>query len=154
MRLDDTAHLPPIQPVELRRFNLPRTIRLFCQLYAESFAGLPWFQPYSENEVAATLAEPEDIIFLFLGGLPIGFVWTRHSDEGFGEIEPLGIVKPYQGEGHGRALLIAALHELARRGARRVTIGAWRDNQRAVRLYESLGFRQARIFTYLALNLR
>lgn len=154
MRLDDLDDLSPPPEVDLRRFAGPYAIRLFSQLYTKSFSGSPWFQPYSEAEAAATLDKPEDMSFLFLAGTPIGFIWTHLSGEGLGEIEPLGIIAGYQGKGHGRALLLAGLHQLARRGAREVSIGAWRDNQVANRLYESVGFRRVQIFSYLAFDLQ
>jgi ribosomal protein S18 acetylase RimI-like enzyme len=53
----------------------------------------------------------------------------------------------------GRSLLLAALHYLMQRGARRVHLGVWRDNAAAIRLYESVGFdRHGRRF-YLAYDL-
>ncbi len=50
-------------------------------------------------------------------------------------IEPLGILPAYQGRGYGRLLLQLVLRELAARGAKKVEIGTWRDNEAAVHLY-------------------
>jgi ribosomal protein S18 acetylase RimI-like enzyme len=45
-----------------------------------------------------------------------------------------------QGQGIGRALLDAAVAEARRRGARRLTLRVFSPNERARRLYESVGF--------------
>jgi len=147
------ANLPSRPDADLRHFARSRAIPLFCELYDKSFSGFPWFQPYTETEVAATLEEPADLQFLFLAEEPIGFVWIRWSNAETGEIEPLGVIQGFQGKGYGRTLLLAGLHDLASRGAREVKIGAWCDNHVAIALYESLGFRRAQIFTYLARDL-
>ena len=48
------------------------------------------------------------------------------------------------------AMLLAALHNLRRRGARVVEIGLWRQNAPAMNLYISLGFKEAANWYYLA----
>ncbi|MFQ5399393.1 MAG: GNAT family N-acetyltransferase [Anaerolineae bacterium] len=151
LRLPDlqTRQLVYATPANLRiRSNFPSPIDLFCALYARSFGGTPWYQPYSREEVEETLADPADILFLFRDGRAIGFAWLQ------GEmIEPLGIVREERGRGYGRFLLQSALHELKQRGAAQVEIGVWRENETAVRLYQSLGFRHEKTTTYLALEL-
>ncbi len=77
----------------------------------------------------------------------------RLDSEGTGIVEPLGILPAYQNQGYGRCLLTAAMRVLAQRGAERIEIGAWRDNERAIDLYRSLGFRHKKTITYLAYNL-
>jgi ribosomal protein S18 acetylase RimI-like enzyme len=156
MSLEDVYRLPDVSrdiPVQLQAFSRATAVPLFCRLYEEIFSGLPWDQPFSSAEVAATLNDADNMLFLMLDGEVIGFAWVGLDSEGKGLVEPLGILPAYQGKGFGRVLLLEVLRELADRGARRVEIGAWRDNLAAVQLYQSLGFRHRKTFTYLAFNL-
>jgi ribosomal-protein-alanine N-acetyltransferase len=141
------------EPVRLRSYSRPTAVPLFCEFYEKSFRGLPWDQPFSTAEVSATLTDANNMLFLTLDGEAIGFAWVDLDRDGKGLIEPLGIIPAYQGKGFGRMLLLRVLQELIRRGAKEVEIGAWRDNQVAIQLYESFGFRQQKLFTYLAFNL-
>ncbi|HEX6383355.1 MAG TPA: GNAT family N-acetyltransferase [Anaerolineae bacterium] len=156
MVLPELTHLPPLLPptgCHLQTFNRSQAIQYFCSLYDQSFSNHRWYQPYSHAEVAATLDGAADILFLVCAFRPVGFVWTRMAESGAGEIEPLGVAKPYQGRGYGRFLLLAGLHRLKERGAQKVALGAWRDNKAALHLYQSLGFQHAYTRTYLAYDL-
>ena len=138
----------------LQTFSRETAVSLFCRLYEESFSGLPWSQPFTTEEAAETLSDAEDLLFLTLSGETIGFAWIGVDGDGKGLIEPLGIVTAYQHKGFGRLLLLGVLRELISRGAQRVEIGAWRNNHAAIQLYQSLGFRHIKTFTYLAFNLK
>lgn len=151
--LDD---LPPV-PLEPggRILTIPRdrAVAEFCRLYERSFAGTRWSQPYTPEEVEGMLTGAEDIMFLEMGGAAIGVVWLELLGDGRGRVEPIGIDRAYQGQGHGRRLLLAALHELHRRGTNLVEIGLWRENAGAMHLYQSLGFREVANWYYLAYDL-
>jgi ribosomal protein S18 acetylase RimI-like enzyme len=153
MRLSDLTGLPERADGEMQTFSREKAIRTFCALYRQSFIGFPWYQPYSEGEVETTLDSPPDLQFLIKRGRPIGFVWTRLGGTGVGEIEPIGVVKREQGQGHGRTLLLAGLHRLAHLGAREAKIGVWRDNRVAIALYQDLGFQLTETLAYLAYNI-
>jgi len=156
MALDELSRLPSKRgdsPVRLRAYSRSTAVPLFCRLYEESFAGLPWNQPFTPAEVSAVLRDANNLLFLMLDGEAIGFAWVGLDQDGKGFVEPLGIIPAYQGKGFGRMLLTSVLQELIGRGAKDVGIGAWRNNEAAIRLYESFGFRQRKVFTYLALNL-
>lgn len=157
MALSDLCKIPPLSmPADCRleTFGRARAIQQFCSLYDQSFGPYRWYQPYSEAEVAAALDDAANILFLTCTGRPVGFVWLHLTEEDGGEIEPIGVIPGHQGQGYGRLLLLAGLHELARRGARRVALGLWRENQAALHLYQSLGFRHQYTWTYLAYDLR
>ena len=47
----------------------------------------------------------------------------------------------HRGQGLGRLLVSASLHEMARRGCRRALLDVHSDNHVAVLLYASMGFR-------------
>jgi mycothiol synthase len=156
LALEDLEELPPVElPAGFRidTFPLPVAIRHFRRLYDAIFAGLPWYQPYvSDREVAAELVDPADLLFLLAGKKPVGFLWTRLSIKDTAEIEPVGITVPYRGRGLARMLVLAGLRQLADQGARRVALGAWSENQVAIRLYGSLGFQRVGLLTYLAIE--
>lgn len=156
MRLSDLSHLPSSGSPEPDIHSLPQAaaIRTFCALYSQSFAGFPWHQPYSPDEVEESLADLADLLFLLEAGQPIGFAWIRQSSPVKGEIEPIGVAKAHQGQGHGRALLREGLARLRERGVTQVKIGAWRSNQIAIHLYEQFGFKTVQCLTYLAYDLQ
>jgi mycothiol synthase len=134
-------------------FPRQTAVSLFLRLYKESFTGLPWDQPFSRDEVLDTLENASDLLFLMTEEEAIGFAWAKIDDEGIGVIEPLGIIPKYQGKGFGRFLLSRAISILQNRGARRIEIGAWSDNKKAVDLYQSMGFQHMKSITYLAYDL-
>lgn len=53
----------------------------------------------------------------------------------------MGIQAEFRGQGIGRALLVRTLEHALKNGIYRVTLEAREDNHRAIRLYESVGFR-------------
>jgi ribosomal protein S18 acetylase RimI-like enzyme len=156
LELADLSQLPPIPavpPGDLATYPESRVVVEFCRVYNACFVGVPWSQPYTEMEVAASLARPDDLLFLTLDGKAVGVVWLEILPDGRGRIEPIGIAHPYQGQGHGRRLLLAALHSLRHRGAGIVEIGLWRQNAIAMNLYQSLGFTEADNWYYLACDI-
>ncbi|MCB2174181.1 MAG: mycothiol synthase [Actinomycetales bacterium] len=86
----------------------------------------PWFDPGG-----LLLAERDDAL--------VGFVWTKLVGT-VGEIYTVGVVPRAQGAGLGRALTVAGLEHLRRRGAHRAELFTDADNTPAVHLYEALGF--------------
>jgi ribosomal protein S18 acetylase RimI-like enzyme len=151
--LNGVPDVPRIDAAQLQVYGRETAIPLFCRLYEESFSGLPWDQPFTNAEVATSLNDAKNMLFLTLDGEAIGFAWVNVDGDGKGLIEPLGIIPAYQYKGFGRVLLFRVIRELVRRGAKRVEIGAWRDNGAAIQLYRSVGFRHIKTFTYLAFNL-
>lgn len=150
--------LPVSQPpadVDVTWMTLSRAeaITQFCRLHQQSFVPFPWYQPYTAEEVAAELADAGDLLFLRRAGVLLGFAWLRWPEEGVGQIEPMGIVAGEQGKGYGRFLLQVALQQLAQRGAHTARIGTWAQNETAVALYQSMGFRHQESITYLAYDL-
>ncbi len=60
-----------------------------------------------------------------------------------GEFEPVGTRPAYQRQGLGKAVIAEGLRRLAARGATDATVLTPQSNERAVALYESMGFRVA-----------
>ncbi len=61
---------------------------------------------------------------------------------GRGYLQRLGVDPEFQGRGIGKALAAWSLWWMSRNGARVLTVNTQRDNLRAIRLYEGLGFKQ------------
>lgn len=71
---------------------------------------------------------------------------TRHHREHWsGRVYSLAVLAEYAGQGLGRLLTETLLEEMARRGVRRVYLEAEATNERALKLYEGLGFRYRRL---------
>lgn len=151
--LDNLPSLPLNPRLQFRDYPSREAIDLFCRLYDECFTGLPWSQPYSAAEVAAALANPEDLLFILVDDIPAGVAWLENGAGDRGRIEPIGVSPPYRGQGYGRRLLLEALRRLRLRGATLVEIGVWRDNAAALALYQSIGFRETANWYYLACRL-
>ncbi|MGK2956663.1 MAG: GNAT family N-acetyltransferase [Solirubrobacterales bacterium] len=83
--------------------------------------------------------------FLLIGDPETGFaqirfrlsVWTGSEDAW---LEDVFVLEEARGEGRGRTLVTAAIERARARGCRRIQLDANRDNEAAVKLYESLGF--------------
>ena len=158
LRRPDLLALPPVGLRPLTQFTTSpsdhEAARQFCQLYETSFGGRPWYQPFSLTEALAALHDPTDILFLVHDNIPIGFAWLEVDETDMGIIEPMGIMRGYQGQGYGRYLLIGALHRLAQRGAAQAQLGLWRSNESALHLYQSLAFQHHRTLIYLAVDVK
>ncbi len=155
LQCDNLLDLPPVPdapPGQLVTYPRDRAIAEFCRVYDDSFRGVPWSQPYTEAEMATLLNDPDDLLFIEVDGRAVGVAWCEAFFNGRGRVEPLGIVRAYQGRGYGRRLLLGALHRLRRR-AFVLEIGTWRQNEVALNLYKGLGFREVDHWYYLACDL-
>jgi ribosomal protein S18 acetylase RimI-like enzyme len=85
-----------------------------------------------------------------LGYVQFGDVTIPEVDAGPGDraLQRLYVETAVQGRGLGRSLLEAALSHQLLAQAKRVYLQVWERNERAVRLYESLGFRKAGTTTF------
>ncbi len=94
-------------------------------------------------EIAAWLAVARN------GGAPVGYAMltppelpTETIEEGDLELKRIYALSRFHGSGVGQRLMTTALAEARARGARRVTLGVYAGNARALRFYERNGFRQ------------
>jgi ribosomal protein S18 acetylase RimI-like enzyme len=77
------------------------------------------------------------------GGRPVGWIWValpRPSRPGTAWIYMVAVDEDQRGKGYGRAVMLAAEAELARRGVPKLGLNVFGHNTNAIRLYESLGF--------------
>ena len=63
-------------------------------------------------------------------------------DAGQGDIQTIAVSQSHQGRGLGRALLVDLMDEAQRRGVRELFLEVRADNEPAIVLYQSLGFRE------------
>lgn len=111
-------------------------------------------QGRSEAYFAEAL-EAKTVLVAEAGGVLVGYV--QLGDVGIPEVavrpgdqclQRLYVETTLQGQGLGRKLLEAALRQPRLAGASRVFLQVWAENERAVRLYESFGFRKAGTTTF------
>lgn len=89
--------------------------------------------------------ESELSVFLLAGPPDVGVAQLRLRDylitgEPTSYLEEIYVVPDRRGEGHGRALMEAALHAARQRGATTMELGTATNDHAARGLYESLGF--------------
>lgn len=155
MVLPNLHRLPPIPRKQANVVTLPRpeAMTAFQTLYDTAFAGLPWYQPFTLAEIAFGLPRSDALRFLRVNDELVGFVWVQRLSQYAVQLEPVGIVKEWQGKGYGRYLLLSVLHQLARQQIQQVTLGVWQSNETAVHLYQTLGFQHTQTTTYYARHL-
>jgi ribosomal protein S18 acetylase RimI-like enzyme len=86
-----------------------------------------------------------DITFLLAGDEPFGIAQVRlfrsmWSDGLHATLDELYVAPDRRGEGHGRALLEAAIELARERGAENIELNTSEDDTAALALYESAGF--------------
>jgi ribosomal protein S18 acetylase RimI-like enzyme len=158
MELEDLSRFGQISipsSHHVRTYRRAAAAGLFRELYDSCFSGQAWYQPYlSDNEVSAELEDADDILFLFEGPSPVGFLWLRWPEPDMVAIEPVGITMNHRGRGLGTLLIQYGLHTARSQGARGATLGVWRNNVAAIQLYEAIGFHHSGTLSYMAINVR
>jgi GNAT superfamily N-acetyltransferase len=81
-----------------------------------------------------------------------GTVQGLRERAGLGAIQNLGVTPEHRGRGLGRALLLQSLHGFRRAGMGRAFLEVTAQNEAAVRLYHSLGFRRKKTIYKAASN--
>jgi mycothiol synthase len=118
------------------------------ELHERAFSEVTGNQPQSLEQwrrsvVGRSIFDPTLFMVAELGGAIVG---TAHSElwqeDGVGAVRRLATGGAGRGIGLGRALLLAALGEFHRRGMPAAVLDVQGDNERALRLYESVGMSQ------------
>ena len=111
-----------------------------------AFGSSAPFERYLErfrNFMRSPVYDPDlDIVAEAADGQIVAFciVWMDPVNR-VGLFEPVGTHPDFQRKGLGRAVMIAGLQRLAEKGMRQAIVSTFEDNQAAINLYESVGFR-------------
>jgi mycothiol synthase len=145
------CHLPlEHQTASLERF----TVRPFVQAVDEdawievnnlAFEGHPengsWNRQVLGNRLQQPWYDEKGFLMAWDGDDLAGFCWTKLHDGGIGEIYTIATHPQWQGLGLGKALVVEGLWYLAvEYGCKIGMLYVDAANQRALRLYEGLGF--------------
>jgi ribosomal protein S18 acetylase RimI-like enzyme len=120
------------------------------EIIQEAFRGHPengsWSIADIQRRTGAADFDPGQILIRRNGKEIAGFCWTKVHTDGVGEIYLLAIAKRWRGRGLGKALVEEGLSRLVvRDGCDEIIVYTDSDNQSAVSLYESVGFRVDRV---------
>lgn len=133
---------------ELRHF-VPGDEEGLCTLQNLAFAGSWGFCTNTVDEIHylanCSLCHPEGILFIAEGERLVGYCWTIDdpSDQEKGFIRMMGVDPSYHGRGLGRAILVAGINCLQRRGMTTIELSVDSRNSGAKRLYQSVGFKRS-----------
>lgn len=108
-----------------------------------AFARHPENGTWGKAELAERMEQdwfaPERLIMAWRRERLVGFNWLK-TFEGQGEIYVIAVDPALQGGGLGRALILDGIQRLTAQGCAQACLYVDADNQRALRLYRSLGF--------------
>lgn len=144
------AELP--ESVTIRSFEPGRDDEAWLMANAAAFADHPEQGHLTLEDLHSRMAEdwfdPSGFLLAEENGELLGFHWTKvhprdpeeGRDEALGEVYVVGVVPEAQGRGLGKALTLAGIEHLHRRGLRAIMLYVDADNTAAVELYRRLGF--------------
>lgn len=126
----------------------PADQELLEMLQAESFGDTP---DEARQYIAAGLADPTRQYFVGeADSVPIGMLRLgRYQD--VADITAFGVLPGMRGRGYGRAMLLDAADTLLDERWERILIEVFTDNDRALGLYESCGFRVTSTYMFFTL---
>ncbi len=154
LKLDpQKIRLPDVEPSAyvIRSLEADEAAKL-TYIQNRAFADSWGFNPNTPGEIAYRInlssCSPENIMMAYLNHQPIGYCWTRimmeenpEADEMKGEIHMLGVDPDFRKRGIGRNVLLAGLSHLKSKGVSIVELTADGEEQVALGLYESVGFK-------------
>jgi len=130
------------------RFFQKGDTSLLTQVQNDAFTGSWGFCPNTEDQIEYRTHMPNTshagIVFLFEGDNPAGYCWTVlvPGDTGIrGMIGMIGVVPGYRGKGVSRHILHAGMKHLRSIGLAEIGLEVDGNNDPAVGLYRSVGFK-------------
>lgn len=104
-----------------------------------------WTMTDLENRMAEPWFDPQGFFLAVENGVIEGFVWTKiHQDlinqDPVGELYVVGTHPDHAGKGIARALSVEAINYLVRKGLKHAILYVDADNEKGLKLYDSLGF--------------
>jgi len=132
---------------ELRHF-FPGDEEGLCALQNLAFAGSWGFRPNTVEEIRylvnTSCCHPQGIPLITEGQRMVAYCWTMDDpiEKEKGCIRMMGVDPVYRGRGLGRAILVAGIEYLVKRGMREIELLVDSRNAAAKRLYQSVGFKR------------
>ena len=104
-----------------------------------------WAMADLENRMAEPWFDPQGFFLATQKGVIEGFVWTKiHQDlvnqDPVGELYVVGTAPEHHGRGIARALSVEAINYFVTKGLKHAMLYVDADNEKALKLYQSLGF--------------
>jgi mycothiol synthase len=104
-----------------------------------------WAMADLENRMAEPWFDPKGFFLATQNGEIEGFVWTKiHQDlvnqDPVGELYVVGTAPEHHGRGIARALSVEAINYFVTKGLKHAMLYVDADNEKALKLYQSLGF--------------
>ena len=134
---------------QLRTFDPAKDKERWLALNNKIFAHHPdqgnWAMQDLENRMAEPWFDPKGFFLATENGNIEGFVWTKiHQDlinqDPVGELYVVGTHPDHAGKGIARALSVAAINYLVNKGLKHAILYVDADNEKGLKLYDSLGF--------------
>ncbi len=139
--LDVAPHLP--EGVRMRSFIPGRDEDAWLDVNNRAFASHPeqggWDRKTLNRRMSETWFDPQGLLLADSEDGLAGFCWTKLNPE-CGEIYVIGVDPRFQGTGLGKALTIAGLDSIAKRGVSHGCLYVDSAQTAPMALYEKLGF--------------
>jgi ribosomal protein S18 acetylase RimI-like enzyme len=118
-------------------------------LVAVDHASFPWLWWNDLPELSFYTVQGDVTVYLaYLNDKPVGYFGYTLYDEQWGHLDRLAVVPGMQGKHMGAYMLTFAIKDMARKGARRVTLSTQNNNIQSQKLYEGFGFQRVRNLEY------
>ena len=141
--------LPPVAPGFRLEQAGPAEIEALSILDAEAFGGS---LEDIRRRVERDLGEQGSRIFLaWSNGESVGKIGALSEGAGL-YLRGVAVRRDLRGRGYGRQILSAAIGKLTAEGARSVSLDVETQNENALRLYQSCGFRATSIYDYFVMD--
>jgi putative acetyltransferase len=145
----NSTEILPMKNLEIRRAPLtsPEAIHLIAALNAELTATFPE-RGATHFSLSAEQVSDGDGAFLiaYADGAAVGCGAVRRLDSTRAELKRMFVAPLVRGKGIGRALVIALEEEARKLGVSRVVLETGTRLERAIALYESMGYSRIPLF--------
>ncbi|MGI5483789.1 GNAT family N-acetyltransferase [Streptomyces lavendofoliae] len=146
----------PMTEAEFERWAV-RSAERFARGWAEH--GVPEDRARAKAEASRRRHLPDGLAtegaavhVAALDGVPVGHLWTGRAESPAGAegafVYDIEVADALRGRGYGRALMLFAERLALEAGERRIGLHVFVDNTRALRLYESLGYRSTHVHCF------